>query len=119
MPHVLSEAQVEQLLAAPDTSTPLGLRDRAMLELLYASGLRVSELVGLQLQHMDVQQGVVRVLGKGRKERLVPFGQVASDWLQCVFESKPAAQFWRVSAATIALSPSAVAPCRGPCFGCW
>ena len=77
---------LKALSAVPDTTTPLGLRDRAMLELLYASGLRVSELVGLQLQHMDVQQGVVRVLGKGRKERLVPFGQVASDWLQSYLE---------------------------------
>lgn len=82
VPHVLTELQVEQLLAAPDITTPLGLRDRAMLELLYASGLRVSELIGLQLQHIDVQQGVLRVLGKGSKERLVPFGQVAHDWLQ-------------------------------------
>ncbi len=91
VPQVLSEAQVEQLLAAPEVGTPLGLRDRAMLELLYASGLRVSELVGLPLQHIDLQQGVLRVLGKGSKERLVPFGQVAQDWLQeYVQDGRPA-----------------------------
>ncbi len=82
VPTVLTEPQVEQLLLAPDTSTPLGLRDRAMLEVLYASGLRVSELVGLPLQHIDLVQGVLRIMGKGQKERLVPFGQVAQDWLQ-------------------------------------
>lgn len=82
VPHTLSARQVEALLQAPDVRMPLGLRDRAMLELMYASGLRVSELVGLQLQHLDMQQGVLRVLGKGRKERLVPFGQEAQHWLQ-------------------------------------
>lgn len=82
VPHTLSQNQVEALLQAPDVHTPLGLRDRAMLELMYASGLRVSELVGLQLQHVDLQQGVLRVLGKGRKERLLPFGQEAQHWLE-------------------------------------
>lgn len=82
VPHTLTQDQVEALLLAPDTSTPLGLRDRAMLELMYASGLRVSELVGLQVHHVDLNAGVLRTEGKGRKERLVPFGQEAQSWLQ-------------------------------------
>jgi len=81
VPHSLSEAQVEALLAAPDVRTPLGLRDRTMLELLYASGLRVSELVSLKTFHLSLNEGVIRVLGKGSKERLVPYGEVARDWL--------------------------------------
>ena len=82
VPHTLTQAQVEALLQAPDDSTPLGLRDRAMLELMYASGLRVSELVSLQVHQLDMKAGVLRTEGKGRKERLVPFGEVAQDWLQ-------------------------------------
>ena len=82
VPKVLSEAQVDVLLAAPDIQTPLGVRDRTMLELLYASGLRVSELVGLKVYQVALQEGVLNVLGKGQKERLVPFGEVAGDWLQ-------------------------------------
>lgn len=82
VPRTLSEAQVEALLAAPDTDTLLGLRDRAMLELLYASGLRVSELVKLKLHHLGLREAVLRVLGKGSKERLVPFGEVAQRWLE-------------------------------------
>ena len=82
VPKTLSETQVEALLAAPDTGTPLGLRDRAMLELMYASGLRVSELVTLRTYHVGLNEHVLRVTGKGNKERLVPFGQVAGDWLQ-------------------------------------
>ncbi|MBS0403539.1 MAG: site-specific tyrosine recombinase XerD [Proteobacteria bacterium] len=82
VPKTLSEAQVEALLAAPDTDTPLGLRDRTMLELMYASGLRVSELVGLKVIHLGLNEGVLRVLGKGSKERLVPFGELARDWLE-------------------------------------
>jgi integrase/recombinase XerD len=81
VPKVMSEAQVESLLAAPDVDMPLGLRDRAMLELLYASGLRVSELVGLKTFHVSLNEGVLRVMGKGSKERLVPFGQVAREWI--------------------------------------
>ncbi|MES2283457.1 MAG: site-specific tyrosine recombinase XerD [Pseudomonadota bacterium] len=79
VPKVMSEQQVEALLAAPSEDTPLGLRDRAMLELMYASGLRVSELVGLKTFHLGLNEGVLRVMGKGNKERLVPFGQVARD----------------------------------------
>jgi integrase/recombinase XerD len=82
VPKVLSEAQVEALLAAPDVGTPLGLRDRAMLELLYASGLRVSELVGLATVRVGLQEGVLRVVGKGSKERLVPFGSEAQTWIE-------------------------------------
>ena len=82
VPKLLSEAQVEHLLAAPDCATPLGLRDRATLELMYASGLRVSELVALTLLQISLQEQVLRITGKGSKERLVPFGAVASDWLQ-------------------------------------
>jgi integrase/recombinase XerD len=81
VPKSMSEAQVEALLAAPAVDTDLGVRDRAMLELMYASGLRVSELVGLKLLHLGMSEGVLKVLGKGNKERLVPFGEVAREWL--------------------------------------
>lgn len=81
-PSTLSEAQVEALLAAPDVDTPLGLRDRTMLELMYASGLRVSELVTLKTVEIGLNEGVVRVTGKGSKERLVPFGEVAHGWIE-------------------------------------
>jgi integrase/recombinase XerD len=81
VPKTLTESQVEALLAAPDVDAPLGLRDRAMLELIYASGLRVSELVGLKMFHLGMNEHVLRVTGKGDKERLVPFGLVARDWI--------------------------------------
>jgi integrase/recombinase XerD len=82
LPKSLSEAQVDALLNAPDVDTALGLRDRAMLELMYASGLRVSELVSLKALHLSLADGVVRVTGKGDKERLVPFGDEARRWLE-------------------------------------
>ena len=82
VPKTLSEAQVEALLAAPDTDTPLGLRDRAMLELMYASGLRVTELVTLKTVHLGLSDGALQVTGKGSKERLVPFGEEARRWLE-------------------------------------
>jgi integrase/recombinase XerD len=82
LPKALSEQQVTGLLEAPQVTTPLGLRDRTMLELMYASGLRVSELVGLELANVNLNQGVVRITGKGGKERLVPLGEEAQSWLQ-------------------------------------
>ena len=82
LPKTLTELEVEALLAAPDTQTPLGMRDRTMLEVLYASGLRVSELVNLTVMQLNLQQGVIRVTGKGNKERLVPLGDEAMNWLQ-------------------------------------
>ena len=81
LPKSISEKQVEALLAAPDVESGLGLRDRAMLETLYASGLRVSELVGLKRGQVSIDAGVVRVLGKGSKERLVPVGDEAIHWI--------------------------------------
>ena len=82
VPKSLSEAQVESLLGAPDVATVLGLRDRTMLELMYASGLRVSELVGLKTVNVSFVDGALRVTGKGAKERLVPFGEEAHAWMQ-------------------------------------
>jgi integrase/recombinase XerD len=91
LPDSLSEQEVETLLNAPDTGDALGLRDRAMLELLYACGLRVSELVGLAVEQAHLTQGVVRLVGKGSKERLVPLGEEAADWLQrYIDEGRPA-----------------------------
>lgn len=80
-PKTLTETQVDSLLAAPDVDNPIGLRDRSMLEVLYATGLRVSELVGLKIFSASLSDGVVRVMGKGSKERLVPLGEEAIDWL--------------------------------------
>lgn len=81
LPEVLTEADVRQLLAAPDVETDLGLRDRAILEVLYASGLRVSELTGCELPAVNFRQGLIRVTGKGGKDRLAPLGDEAQDWL--------------------------------------
>lgn len=85
LPKILTEAEVEALLAAPDTASPEGHRDRTMLEVLYATGLRVSELVGLRPEQLGPNQGVVRVVGKGGKERLVPLGEEALAWLQTFY----------------------------------
>ncbi|MFT7221064.1 MAG: integrase/recombinase XerD, partial [Candidatus Azotimanducaceae bacterium] len=85
LPDTLTERDVELLLAAPDLSTSIGLRDRTMLEVLYACGLRVSELTGLKLSEINLRQGVVRIVGKGSKERLVPMGQESIDWLNRYF----------------------------------
>ncbi|HET8818752.1 MAG TPA: site-specific tyrosine recombinase XerD [Xanthomonadaceae bacterium] len=91
LPKALSESQVDALLAAPDTSAPAGLRDRAMLELMYACGLRVSELVDLPANGVNLRQGVLRVTGKGGKTRLVPMGEEAQHWLQRYLdEARPA-----------------------------
>lgn len=90
LPKSLTESDVEELLAAPDVESALGLRDRTMLEVLYATGLRVSELVGLKLHQVNLRQGVVRVFGKGSKERLVPMGDEAMGWLErYTKESRP------------------------------
>jgi integrase/recombinase XerD len=90
LPKSLSEEQVEKLLKSPDVTKPLGLRDRAMLETLYATGLRVSELVGLTLSQVSLTQGVVRVIGKGDKERLVPLGEEAVEWIsRYISEGRP------------------------------
>ncbi len=91
LPDTLTEAEVEALLAAPDVATPVGLRDRAMLEVLYATGLRVSELVGLRPGEVNLHQGLVRIRGKGGKERLVPLGEEAQAWLvRYLREGRPA-----------------------------
>ncbi|MCG5530428.1 site-specific tyrosine recombinase XerD [Halorhodospira halochloris] len=91
LPGALTEDQVERLLAAPDTEDPLGIRDKSLLEVLYATGLRVSELVSLAVSSVNTRQGLVRVLGKGNKERLVPLGEEAQDWLKIYMrEARPA-----------------------------
>ena len=91
LPKALSEREVEALIRAPVVETPLGLRDRAMFELIYATGLRVSELVGLSTDQINLRQGVLRVTGKGGKERLVPLGEEAQDWLERYYaQSRPA-----------------------------
>lgn len=90
LPRTLTESQVDALLAAPDVSTVLGLRDRAMLEAMYGAGLRVSELVGLELGDINLRQGVLRVTGKGGKSRLVPIGEEAQHWLELyVAQARP------------------------------
>ncbi|MBF0750788.1 MULTISPECIES: site-specific tyrosine recombinase XerD [unclassified Pasteurella] len=90
LPKYLSEQQVTDLLNTPNVEIPLELRDKAMLELLYATGLRVTELVSLTIENMSVQQGVVRVIGKGNKERIVPMGEEAAYWIrQFVLYARP------------------------------
>ena len=89
VPHVLTTDEIDTLLASPDTSTTLGLRDRAMLETLYATGLRVSELVGLTTERVRLDPGYVRVIGKGRKERLVPLGESAISWIDDYLSAAP------------------------------
>ncbi|MFP4137405.1 MAG: site-specific tyrosine recombinase XerD [Halomonas sp.] len=106
LPETLEEAEVERLIAAPDLTTDLGLRDRAMLEVLYGAGLRVSELVGLTVEAVNLRQGVVRVRGKGDKDRLVPLGEEAVDWLS---------RYLRTARAALMQDPSrpALFPGRG------
>lgn len=90
LPKAITEREIDALLQAPDVSTALGLRDRAMLELMYATGLRVTELVSIGGEQINLRQGALRVTGKGRKERIVPLGEVASDWLErYISESRP------------------------------
>lgn len=110
VPKTLSEAEVEALLQAPDCATHLGQRDRAMLELMYASGLRVSELVGLGVLNLSLADHVLRVFGKGNKERLVPFGEVAGAWLQrYLAQARPALLGQRQSAALFVTASGAKA----------
>src|SRR6185295_5215492 len=90
LPKALSEGEVEALIRAPQVDTPLGLRDRAMFELIYATGLRVSELIGLRTEQINLRQGALRVTGKGGKERLVPLGEEAQHWLERYYaEARP------------------------------
>jgi len=89
LPRTLTEAQVEALLAAPDLNTPLGVRDRAWIELLYASGLRVSELAALSARTVYLDEGFLKVVGKGRKERLIPFGESAEHWMRAWITLRP------------------------------
>ncbi|BCK88699.1 tyrosine recombinase XerD [Sideroxyarcus emersonii] len=100
LPKSLTEEDVELLLSAPDVDTPLGMRDRTMLEVLYASGLRVSELVGLSVAQVSLDMGVTRVMGKGSKERLVPLGEEALDWVRkYLAEARPALLLGKVTDA--------------------
>lgn len=100
LPRALSETEAESLLLAPDVTVLLGLRDRAMLEVLYATGLRVTELVSLELLNVSLQQGIVRVMGKGSRERLVPLGEEAIGWLeQYLLEARPQLLRGRTSSA--------------------
>jgi integrase/recombinase XerD len=100
LPKTLSENEVEALINTPDVDTPRGLRDRAMLEALYAAGFRVSELVGLPLAAVSLSDGVVRIMGKGGKERLVPLGEDAQDWIKrYALEARPALLKGRISEA--------------------
>nr|WP_319803329.1 MULTISPECIES: site-specific tyrosine recombinase XerD [unclassified Acidithiobacillus] len=100
LPHVLSETQIEALLAAPDQTRPLGLRDAAMLELMYACGLRVSELVNLEMRQLDLNADLVMVFGKGRKERLVPMGEMAAERIATYLQNaRPRILGARISAA--------------------
>ena len=112
LPKALPESQVDALLAAPDATTPAGLRDRAMLELMYACGLRVSELVGMPATAVNLRQGVLRVSGKGGRERLVPLGEEAQHWLQRYLdEARPALAGKRVL-APLFLTAAGEAPTR-------
>lgn len=91
LPDIISETQIDALLAAPDTKTFLGLRDKALLELMYATGLRVSEAVNLRINEIDLQNGLLSTIGKGNKQRMVPLGEEATDWLENYFtDARPA-----------------------------
>jgi len=111
-PKTLSEADVEALLAAPATDVPLGLRDRAMLEVLYASGLRVSELVSMKVYEANLDAGVVRILGKGSKERLVPLGEEAIEWLRRYLKQARAVLLGRKSSDALFLTGRGAAMTR-------
>jgi integrase/recombinase XerD len=111
-PKTLSEADVEALLAAPSTDAALGLRDRAMLEVLYASGLRVSELVSMKIYQANLDAGVVRILGKGSKERLVPLGEEAIEWLRRYLKQARPALLGRKSSDALFLTGRGAAMTR-------
>ena len=112
LPKALSESQIEALLAAPTLEDPLGLRDRAMLELMYAAGLRVSELVNVDANAVNLRQGVIRVTGKGSKDRLVPLGEESQHWIErYLAQSRPALAGKR-SLAPLFLTPAGIAPTR-------
>ena len=112
LPKALAESEIEALLAAPDVDTPLGLRDRAMVELMYACGLRVSELVDLPSTAVNLRQGVLRVMGKGARERLVPLGEEAQHWLeQYLAQSRPQLAGPR-AVAPLFVGPGGEAPSR-------
>ena len=111
-PKTLSEADVEALLAAPATDVPLGLRDRAMLEVLYASGLRVTELVSMKVYEANLDAGVVRILGKGSKERLVPLGEEAIEWLRRYLKQARAALLGRKSSDALFVTARGAAMTR-------
>ena len=112
LPKALPESQVDALLATPDIATPLGLRDRAMLELMYAAGLRVSELVNLPATALNLRQGVIRVMGKGSKERLVPLGEEAQHWLQRYLDEARPQLAGKQALAPLFLTASGQAPTR-------
>lgn len=112
LPKALAESEIDALLAAPDASTPLGLRDRAMLELMYACGLRVSELVGLPATAVNLRQGVLRVTGKGGRERLVPLGDEARHWLERYLADARPALAGKRALAPLFLSGKGDAPTR-------
>jgi integrase/recombinase XerD len=112
LPKALAESQVEALLAMPDVATPAGLRDRAMLELMYAAGLRVSELVTLPATAVNLRQGVLRVTGKGGKERLVPLGEEAQHWLQRYLDEARPQLAGKRALAPLFVNASGAAPTR-------
>ncbi|KRG69647.1 site-specific tyrosine recombinase XerD [Pseudoxanthomonas dokdonensis] len=112
LPKALAESQIDGLLAAPDVETASGLRDRAMLELMYAAGLRVSELVNLPATALNLRQGVLRVTGKGSKERLVPLGEEAQHWLQRYLDSARPLLAARQPASALFLTEAGQAPTR-------
>jgi integrase/recombinase XerD len=112
LPKALSEARIDALLQAPDLATPLGLRDRAMLELMYACGLRVSELTGLPATAVNLRQGVLRVTGKGSKERLVPLGEESQHWLQRYLTEARPVLAGKQAPAALFLDARANAPTR-------
>lgn len=112
LPKALTEREIEGLLSAPDIESPIGLRDRAMLELMYACGLRVSELVGVPATSLNLRQGVLRVTGKGSKERLVPLGEEAQHWLQRYLDQSRPALAGKRTLAALFLTPQGTAPTR-------